>query len=70
MAKMASMYAEQFEIPAIRVGETISWGRFQRSYTISAVQDLRDGKLKLTLVSGTGKVSSGVVDPQVFVRRR
>lgn len=70
MAKMASMYAEQFEIPTVQVGETISWGRSGRSYTISGVQNLRDGKLRLTLTSKTGKVSSAVIDPQVFVRRR
>ena len=70
MAKMASMYAEQFEIPVIQVGESISFERSTRFYTISGVRNLRDGKLMLTLTSKTGKVSSAVIDPQVFVRRR
>lgn len=70
MAKMASLHAEQFEIPAMRVGETVTWGRNAQSYTITGVQDLRDGKLKLTVVDKKGRVSSAVVAPQYFVRRR
>lgn len=70
MAKMAGLHAEQFEVPLPAVGETISWGRTRRSYTIVGVTDLRNGKLSLTVKDKKGKVSSEVIDPQVFIRRR
>lgn len=70
MAKMASMYAEQFEVPTPQAGETISFGRTNKSYTITRTETLSDGKMLLTLVAGTGRVVEEVIDPQVFVRRR
>lgn len=70
MAKMASIHAQQFEIPQPEVGQTISWGRSGRSYTIVGVTDLHNGKLSLTVKDIKGRVSSGVIDPRVFVRRR
>ena len=70
MAKMASIHAEQFEIPQMQVGETISWGRVGRSYTIVGITDLHNGKMSLTVKDIKGKVSSEVIDLRAFVRRR
>lgn len=70
MAKMASLHAEQVQIPLPEIGQTIAWGRHRNSGTIIGATDLGNGKMSLTIRDKAGKVSSMVIDPKVFIRRR